>query len=434
MTKRCQIIGVLDNGIDGLNASALSYIQSADVIIGAGRTLDLFSHAFKPEAQQKNLTGQLQQVPIWINNALQANENTVILATGDPLCHGIANYLLKKLGAEACEIISNTSTLQLACARLGIAWQSAHICSIHSKDTGEWNDEADSTHGLYSLLQACQQHNLLAVFTSPENTPDRIARMLQHQGMADLFSISVAEKLLTSDENIHRQLSVADAASTSFADPNIVILQRFTALTEKLLFGLDDDSFTQRRPGKGLISKREVRAVSLARLQLTSSSTVWDIGAGSGSVGLEAAQLCRNGYVYAIEKNQADVDIVRQNQQQLGIQNYKLFHAKAPEQLADWPNPDAVFVGGSGGELDELIRLCLQRLNPGGWLVMNFVTLENLNLATETLKQLEANWDVIQLQASRSQPILHMHRMQAENPVWIVCAQPPLNTTGQQHD
>jgi len=149
-------------------------------------------------------------------------------------------------------------------------------------------------------------------------------------------------------------------------------------------------------------------------------------------VGLEAAQLCPNGYVYAIEKNTADADIVLHNQQQFGIHNFKLFRGKAPQHLDNWPEPDAVFIGGSGGELNELIKHCLQRIKNNGWLVMNFVTLENLSAATEALKHINTDgnihWDVVQLQASRSQPILHMHRMKAENPVWIVCAQAQNNS------
>lgn len=434
MPKTCQIIGVLDNGIDGISPLTLSCIKSADIVIGGTRTLSLFKDVFRQGVEQKDLTGQLNQVPEWISAALKTNQNVVVLATGDPLCHGIGRYLLNKLGVDACEVIPNTSTLQLACARLGIAWQSAHICSVHTKDAAEWDDNSDRTHGLYPLLRACKQHKLLAIFTSPENSPDRIARMLQREGMADVFTLSVAEKLLTPDENTHPDLTVSDAAGMSFTEPNIVILRRHAPLTEKILFGLEDSSYAQRKPDKGLITKREVRAVSLARLQLKRNSIVWDIGAGSGSVGLEVAQLCTDGYVYAIEKNEADAEIVRQNQINLDIRNFKLFNAKAPEHLNDWPNPDAIFVGGSCGELDVLIRLCLQRLNEGGWLVMNFVTLENLNAATVTLKQLDANWDVTQLQASRSQPILHMHRMQAENPVWIVCAQVPLNNMREQHD
>jgi len=430
MPEPCQIIGVLDNGINGLAPMALSRINAADVIIGGTRTLSLFRDIFKEDAEQKDLTGRLSRVPDWIDSAQQANRSVVVLATGDPLCHGIARYLLNKLTVGTCEVIPNTSTLQLACARLGIAWQSAHICSVHTKDTGEWDDQADMTHGLYALLQACQQHELLAIFTSPENTPDRIARMLQHEGMDDVFVFSVAEQLCTPDENIHKALLVNDAASMSFADPNIVILQRRVPFEEKILFGLEDSHYAHRKPDKGLITKREVRAVSLARLQLRRNSIVWDIGAGSGSVGLEAAQLCPAGYVYAIEKNEADAEIVQQNKHRFGVHNFRLYNAKAPEHLDDWPNPDAVFIGGSGGELNELVRLCLQRLNKEGWLVMNFVTLENLGTATEALKQLDVYWDVTQLQASRSQPILHMHRMQAENPVWIVCARAPFKEEG----
>ena len=164
-------------------------------------------------------------------------------------------------------------------------------------------------------------------------------------------------------------------------------------------------------------------ALPIPRLQLRVNSIVWDIGAGSGSVGLEASRLCPQGYVYAIEKNPADVAIANQNRTKMAVTNYRVEHGKAPDLLANWPDPDAIFFGGSGGELAELITLCLSRIKPGGWLVMNFVTLENLALATQRLSELNAAWDVTQLQASRSQPILHMHRMQAENPVWIVSAQ-----------
>jgi len=419
----CQIIGVLDNGLDGLSPFAFTAIENSDVIIGGARTLALFNKTFKNNVEQKDLTGKLSKVPEWINTAQKNKQSVTVLATGDPLCHGIANFLQNKLGKEKCNVIPNTSTIQLACAKLGIAWQSAHILSIHTKDTGEWNQHSDNTHGLYPLLQASTQHELLAIFTSPENTPDRIARMLQQEELSDLFTISVAANLLAANEEIYSKLTIDTVATQIFNIPNIVILQRKIKLKGNVLFGMDDASFAQRKPDKGLITKREVRAVSLARMQLKKNSVVWDIGAGSGSVGLEAAQICTAGYVFAIEKNKADSDIVRKNKIRLGICNYKLFNAKAPEYINEWPRPDAVFIGGSGGKLDVLIKFCLKRLNKGGYLVMNFATLENLSVATETLKKIDASWDVTQLQASRSKPILHMHRMQAENPVWIICAQ-----------
>ncbi|MCK9261002.1 MAG: precorrin-6Y C5,15-methyltransferase (decarboxylating) subunit CbiT, partial [Azoarcus sp.] len=146
-------------------------------------------------------------------------------------------------------------------------------------------------------------------------------------------------------------------------------------------------------------------------------------GAGSGSVGLEASRIAHLGHVWAIEKNSGDAANARVNARRMRASNYSLFEGKAPAGLDAWPAPDAVFIGGSGGELAELIARVLARLKPGGRLVMNFVTLENLALATQTLQQLGATWDVTMLSAARSQPILDMHRLAAQNPVWIVSAQ-----------
>ncbi len=422
MTKACLIIGVLDDGEKSLTPACLESIRQADVVIGGTRCLSLFKNVFSDNALLHDLTGCLGHIPEWVGAAQEKGQRVIVLATGDPLCHGIGSYLVKKLGQECCTIVPNLSMLQLACARLGLAWQELEICSVHGRDAGEWQTGAGPEHGFYPLLQAVCKHELIAVYTSPENTPDRIARMLLSEGLGDDFVFSVAECLLRKNERIIKNIPVAEAAEQSFVDPNMITLQRKTAQVENVLFGRADNGFSQRKPDKGLITKLEVRAVSLARMQLRSHSIVWDIGASSGSVGLEAARLCPRGYVYAVEKNESDVSIVMENRRRMNIHNHRIVHAKAPMSLGAWPDPDAVFIGGSGGELAELIQLSLSRLRPGGWLVMNFVTLENLTEASRVLKETGANWDVTHLQASRSQPILHMHRMQPENPVWIVCA------------
>ena len=422
MTEPCIIIGVLDDGADGLAPAALEHIKTAHVVIGGTRVLTLFAPLLRPDAKTFDLTGKLAQVPAWITQARADHLKVVVLATGDPLCHGVAHYLIGKLGSEACVVLPNVSTLQLAFARLGWAWQDAHISSVHSKDAGEWSPGSTPEHGLYSLLQDVQRHALLGIFTSPENTPARIARMLLAERLDTDWCLSVAERLSQPDERVLRDLSIADAAQQTFAEPNIVMLRRTTTARSPVLFGLADESFEQRKPEKGLITKREVRAVSLARMQLHADSVVWDIGAGSGAVGLEAARLCPRGHVYAIEKNTDDAAIAARNRERLRLTNYSLLHAKAPQGMEAWPDPDVVFIGGSGGELEELIMLCLRRLKPDGWLVMNFVTLENQALALAALKACGAVWDVTMLQAARSQPILDMHRLAAENPVWIISA------------
>ena len=421
---RCTLIGILDDGWAGLSDAARARLAAAALVIGAGRTLDL-ARAQLPKAELKDMDGALGKVPEWTQAALAEGRTVAILATGDPLCHGIAAWLAGKLAGEANsppEILPNVSTLQLACARFQQPWQDIKIASCHSKDAGEWFVGATPEHGLYPALRAIAQHPQVFLFTGPENNPARVARALLTAGYAsDEITLSVACRLQLPDEQLFPALTLDAAASTDFPEPNVVLVER-KPTAGMPSFGLDDLEYIQRSPEKGLITKQEARALSLAKLRIRPDATVWDIGAGSGSVGLEAARLAPHGHVWAIEKNDGDAANARANAAQFRISNYSLFDGKAPQHLDRWPDPDAVFIGGSGGELAELIRLILARLKPGGRLVMNFVTLENLATATSALTAANAEWDVVQLQASRSQPILDMHRMAAQNPVWIVSA------------
>ena len=418
----CALIGILDDGHAGLGDAARHRVVAADLVIGARRTLELLAPHLSPGVEQRAMDGQLGQVAEWVRAARSAGRRVAVLATGDPLCHGIGSFLVGRLGADAIEVLPAVSTLQLAFARLRLGWQAAKIVSVHSADSGEWAPGATPGHSLYPLVRAAAGHALIGAFTSPANSPDRIARALIAAGHGDDFHLSVAARLGLPDESLATGLALADAAARRFPDPNIVVLNRVTPPDERAIFGFDDTDFVQRAPEKGLITKQEARALSLAKLRLRPDSRVWDIGAGSGSVGLEAARLARHGHVWAIEKNAGDAANARDNARRLRASNYTLCEGRAPDGLDAWPDPDAVFIGGSGGELAGLIRLALTRLRPGGRLVMNFVTLENLATATAALADAGAAWDVVQLQASRSQPILDMHRLAAHNPVWVVSA------------
>ena len=423
--SHCTLIGILDDGWAGLADQARARISAAEVVIGAGRTLELVRPHASKDAIFHDMDGALAQVPEWTLAALVDDRSVVILATGDPLCHGLAAWLEGRLDAasRALEILPNLSTLQLACSRLKQPWNDIKIASCHTQDAGEWTLGATPTHGLYPAMRAMAQHPRVFLFTSPENNPARLARALLTAGyVSDEISLSVASRLQLPDEQLFTGLSLDAAAQTDFPEPNVVLVQR--KHTQALpSFGFEDLEYIQRTPEKGLITKQEARATSLAKLRIRPDATVWDIGAGAGSIGLEAARLAPQGHVWAIEKNEGDAANARANAARFRASNYTLMDGKAPEHLDTWPNPDAVFIGGSGGELAELIRLILGRLNAGGRLVMNFVTLENLATATTALTAAQVAWDVIQLQASRSQPILDMHRMAAQNPVWIVTAQ-----------
>ena len=418
---QCALIGILDDGWDGLSDLACRRLAAADVVIGAGRTLELVRPYLSSSVTLKDMDGALTQVVGWMLAAREAGQAVVALATGDPLCHGIASWLTGKLGRDGFEILPAVSTLQLAFARFKTPWPEIKISTCHSADAGEWFVGATPEHGLYKLMRNIALHPRVAFFTGPENTPARLARALITAGYGDDAKLSVACRLLLSDEAVFNDLAPAEAATMDFPQPNVVLVER-TPDAARPAFGLEDIEYIQRSPEKGLITKQEARALSLAKLRVAPDAFVWDIGAGSGSVGLECARLAPVGHVWAIEKNEGDAANARANAERLRIGNYTLCEGKAPAQLDTWPDPDAVFVGGSGGELPDLIKLILGRLKPGGRLVMNFVTLENLATATASIKASGAAWDVVQLQASRSQPILDMHRMAAQNPVWIVTA------------
>jgi precorrin-6Y C5,15-methyltransferase (decarboxylating) len=415
------VVGILDDGWGGLSASAREVLAGASLVIGGRRVLDLVGPHLAADCKTRDVDGALGLAPAWIDAALAGDRQVAVLATGDPLCHGIGGYLIDKLGAERVVVVPAPSTLQIACARFKKVWQDVAIASCHGQDAGEWHVGATPRHGLYPLLRAIALNRRVFAFTSAENDPARLARALIAAGYAETVRLSVASRLMLPDEAIFPDLSAADAAKMEFPAPSVVLVERGDE-GRAPSFGFDDGEYLQRSPENGLITKQEARALALAKLRLAADAIVWDIGAGSGAVGLEAARLTPFGHVWAIEKSAADAANARANAQRFRVGNYTLVEGKALAHLDTWPDPDAVFIGGSGGELAALIGLCFGRLKPGGRLTMNFVTLENLATATAALKHLGAEWDVVQLQASRSQPILEMHRMAAQNPVWIVTA------------
>lgn len=417
----CSVIGILDDGWCGLSDAAREVLATAELVIGVGRTLNLVGPHLAADCEVRDMEGALTQCPTWIDAALAEGRKVAVLATGDPLCHGIASYLIGKLGGERVAVLPAPSTLQIAFARFKKDWQDVTIASCHGKDASEWAVGATPDHGLYPLMRAIALNRRVFAFTSPENNPARLARALIAAGYGKRVRLSVACCLLLPAEAVFIDLAADDADSMAFSDPCVVLVER-TNDKKTPVFGLDDHEYIQRAPENGLITKQEARALSLAKLRLAPDAIVWDIGAGSGSVGLECARLAPLGHVWAIEKNEGDAANARANAERFCVGNYTLCEGKAPALLDTWPDPDAVFIGGSGGELAELIRLVLGRLKQNGRLVMNFVTLENLAAATKTLTELNVDWDVVQLQASRSQPILDMHRMAAQNPVWIVTA------------
>ena len=178
-------------------------------------------------------------------------------------------------------------------------------------------------------------------------------------------------------------------------------------------------------PKRGLITKREVRLASLAALDLRPDSVVWDIGAGSGSVAIEAALLAPEGRVHAVEVDVESVMICRDNARAHGADNVSVVAGLAPEVLADLETPDAVFIGGSKGRIDAIVDVALDRLRPGGRLVVNAITLENVGETYQALRQRDLVPEVTLFQVARAEPLARYLRYEALNPIQIFAVSKP---------
>ena len=197
-----------------------------------------------------------------------------------------------------------------------------------------------------------------------------------------------------------------------------------TASAAARSFGLPDDAFEQRRPRRGQITKSEVRAVSLYALRLHPASVVWDVGAGTGSVAVEAAQIAYRGGVYAVDKDADSGDLLRNNVARYGDGRVSVIIGAAPEALADLPDPDAVFIGGGGSAMADIIATVAARLRPSGRLVANFAALERANAAYQALRDADMAPGLTLVAAARGRELPDgALRLEAMNPVFVVWGQ-----------
>ena len=187
--------------------------------------------------------------------------------------------------------------------------------------------------------------------------------------------------------------------------------------------GLRDEDFEQRRPLRGQITKREVRALALYCLGLRSDSIVWDIGAGTGSISVEASLISRKGWVYAVERDLESLALLESNVENHGLGNISVIGEPAPEALKDLPDPDSVFVGGSGGELKDIMSVVAARLRSGGRIVANFATLERTNETYQWFQNQGFRAEITLVNAARSRDLPDGSvRLEALNPVFVVTA------------
>lgn len=311
----------------------------------------------------------------------------LFLASGDPGLFGLTRTVTRHFPPAEVRIEPAVSSMQLAFARAGLSWEDALLTSVHARP-------------LESLLEVLGSHQKVGVFTSPEAGPREIARLLLQGGMTDV-SLWVAEDLGLASERV-RRFTPEEALRQGFSGLNVVILLREGELPSFPPLGLEDESFERRVVRRGVITRREVRGVVLSLLSLRPGDIFWDVGAGSGAVALEAWPLVRpGGAVYAVERDPKAARMLRGNSRRLG-RPIRMVEGEAPEVLAELPSPDAIFVGGSGGRLREIVIRGGGSLRSGGRFLVSAITLETLEAAREAFGALGWEAEITAVQISRS--------------------------------
>lgn len=399
--KRIHVIGVGVEGQEGFSPRVRELIGQAELLLGGARQLALF-----PEfpGEKVEIDSRLADL---VDRLKKTERRAVVLASGDPLFFGIGRTLLRNLPEEELEFVPNVSSVQYAFAKIKEPWDDAVFVSAHGR-------------GLKGSVDRIVANDKAAVLTDEVNTPAAIAAELIDRGR-DGYAARLCENLGTAEERIVatdvKGLLEIDAAPLNV----LILIKEYEAGGEEYVptLGIPDEEFVTV---KKLITKEEIRVVTLAKLKLRHDMILWDLGAGSGSVSIEADHLLPNGRIFAVERNPQCRDFIKTNLKKFNARHVTLVEGEAPGCLETLPDPDRVFIGGSGGNLWEILQAVDARLPAEGRVVLNAVTLDTLTAANEFFDNAGYQVEVTAVNISRTRPLTDYKMFEAYNPVYIVTA------------
>ena len=392
------LIGMGSGTPELLTAQGLAALQSADLIIGAKRLLEHLPTGctenrkalYKPE----NILSCLSEFPA---------ANAALLYSGDTGFYSGTSKLLPMLRAFgiSARVLPGISSVQLLSAAIGRPWQDWKLVSAH----GCACDPAAE----------CLTAEGRPVFflTGGTETPATLCAKLADAGLGDAHGI-IGENLGTPQE--HLAFGTAQTLAASACAPLSVLLIEHTVLPARRAPGFPDDAFIR---GEVPMTKQEVRAAALAKLAVRPTDTLWDVGAGTGSVSVELALAAPRGHVYAVECAPDACALIRQNREKFHAYNLSLIEGTAPQVLADLPAPDAVFIGGTKGSMAEVVDAALAK-NPNARLCISAIALETLSAAIAALSAHGQTAEVTQLAVSRTRPAGKLHLLMANNPIFLI--------------
>lgn len=413
--RKVTIIGAGPGNPDLLSRAALDAIDIADVVIGAHRALvgiDVPPDVVRCElVKTADIIAALTDAALW--------QRAVVLMTGDVGLFSGARRLVEALSGDAqvdVRVIPGISSASYLAARLARPWQDWRFASAHGVAC--------------DIVIEAERAGELFLVTSDGEDPSRLSGELVQAGFGDA-RVTVAERLSYPDERI-TCATASEIAGQTFDDLNVMLIDfaggagssagASRAASSRWPYassGIPDELFIR---GDVPMTKQEVRAVALAKLRLAATDTVWDVGAGTGSVSIEAALVARAGSVWAVERNATGVRLIRENADAFGCGNVHAVPGVAPEALAKLPVPDAVFVGGSAGELPSIVEAALEK-NSQVRLCVPCVTVETLTEACALLSGSRfKGFEACQVSAARAEAVGSHHLMKAQNPVFLVSA------------
>lgn len=404
--RKVTIIGAGPGNPDLLSRAALDAIDIADVVIGAHRALvgiDVPPYVVRCElVKTADIVAALTDAASW--------QRAVVVMTGDVGLFSGARRLVEALSSDAqvdVRVIPGISSASYLAARLARPWQDWRFASAHGVAC--------------DIVAEAERAGELFLVTSGGEDPSRLSGELVQAGFGDAC-VTVAERLSYPNERI-TCATASEITGQTFDDLNVMLIDfAGGAASSRWPYassGIPDELFIR---GDVPMTKQEVRAVALAKLRLTATDTVWDVGAGTGSVSIEAALVARAGSVWAVERNAAGVRLIRENADAFGCGNVHAVPGVAPDALVKLPVPDAVFVGGSAGELPSIVEAALEK-NSQVRLCVPCVTIETLTEACTLLSGSRfKGFEACQVSAARAEAVGSHHLMKAQNPVFLVSA------------
>ena len=395
---RVTLIGLGCGTWKGVTQEAREALEQAEAVIGAERLLEGLP----------DIPGQKRFAAVKTADILALAERgdasrLCVVFSGDTGFYSGAKALLPKLRERGidCRVLAGVSSVQLLAARIGAAWQDWALCSAHGTDCDP--------------VTAVMRGKPAFFLTGGAQTPASLCRALADAGLGALDA-TVGERLSYPDERILRA-TAAELADMAFAPLSVLLVEAAPKPYEGTN-GIADGAFLR---GEVPMTKQEVRAAALAKLAVRPDDTVWDVGAGTGSVSVELALAAREGRAYAVERSAEACALIRRNREKFGAWNLSLVEGEAPGALADLPAPDAVFIGGTKGGMEEIVDAVLRK-NPDARLCITAIALETLSAAVAALTARGLEAEVTQLAVSRAKPAGGLHLLMANNPTFLVTA------------